>query len=1457
AVFNESNGYVSVWHLGDVVRDEVGTLESEDKGTSLTAGMIGKARYFPGKAGVFGGEEIPNYPSGGSAHTTSLWFRAEQPNGTIIGWGNEGGGRGSKVRMQFRSPPQVHIDSDFSDIKGESRLPMNEWVHVTHVFGEDPRRLYINGRLDAEATTTLDIKTPSRLWLGGWYHNYDFIGDLDEVRIANVARTADWVRLEFENQKPLQTLVGPLVKSDAFAVTPEKATVDEGQRVDFIAKAEGALKLYWTLNNEDGESLVAVDRFAFTLEAGRVTGDKEVSLQCKAVYPDGVRTKDIAISIKEAIPDPVFALAAPKKWDGRSTIEVVSQVTNLSAMQAAGASDLKTEWSAGPFAVIKEIAQGKLILKRAQNSGKLTVTATISNGGKAITQSVTIEVTEPANDAWVMWTPGKEEKPLEGQFYARDEEGEGEGEGTLHYKGTLTEADDSVFLKLYADDQLVKTETANVGADKSYALSTKLKPGLIIYKVEFGVGNTVLETVGDLVCGDAYLIDGQSNALATDTGEKSPPETSEWIRSYGRAPGNANDDPGNLWCRPVWKVQDGEKAELGWWGMELAKRLVTSQKMPIFIVNAAAGGTRIDQHQRNLEDPTDLTTIYGRMLWRVQQAKLTHGIRGILWHQGENDQGAAGPTGSYGWESYQQLFVEMAGGWKQDFPNVQRYYVFQIWPNSCSMGGREGSGDRLREKQRTLPKLFSNMAVMSTLGIQPGGPCHYPLEGWSEFARLIQPLLERDFYGNDPAADITPANLQSASFTGDAKDKIALEFDQPVVWDDSLVGQFYLDGAKDKIASGSIVGNTLTLKLKEATKAKTITYLKEIEWSQDTLLRGANGIAALTFCEVPLAEEDAEFSALQADAKHAFAQGVTPFVKDYCTKCHGNRRSKGGLNFEAALKSPGDTASSQQWKQALANVKAYDMPPDDEDKLPTDEERQKFEEWIGKIKFLSPKDPGLFVIRRLTKVEYGNTLHDLFGVDPDIADELPDEVFGEGYLNALSPLQSEQFLGIANEVLNQEWKLEVQKRLFGEMIAPGTDLRAAAKDVARSLARKAYRRPPSEGELDVLLQVFDLARENDLAYTAALRLMLKAVLVSPQFLYITPASEVEPGRTIVSLDDHQLASRLSYLLWSTMPDAELSALADSGKLHEPAVLKSQVKRMVQHERSRALFDGFGAQWLGVGDLETKTFDPDKFPQMTNEMRLSMYNEVRLFFESIMRGNQSVVRFVDSDYTFLNGALATLYGMEQSVTGSEMRKVTLTDANRGGILGMPGVLATTSFPNRTSPVKRGVWVLEQVLGEHVPPAPPNVPALEKQNPTEVENLTLRQRTELHQTNATCANCHKILDPIGFGLENFDAIGRWREQDDAGGAIDAAGELPGGEHFTSPHELKAIIAARKYDLARNLTEKLLAYVLCRQLEGYDEIVVDHLMETIENDGYRMQTLISEIVTSYPFTHRRLQE
>jgi len=618
---------------------------------------------------------------------------------------------------------------------------------------------------------------------------------------------------------------------------------------------------------------------------------------------------------------------------------------------------------------------------------------------------------------------------------------------------------------------------------------------------------------------------------------------------------------------------------------------------------------------------------------------------------------------------------------------------------------------------------------------------------------------------------------------------------------------------------------------------------------------------ALSFVSLVRAEPKTE-AELRADAEKTFKDKVGPFVKKYCFSCHGTR-PEAGINLKSALSTPGATASFVHWKKSVANVKVHDMPPEYADEIPSDDQRLEFIEWIDKLKYLAPRDPGPFVLRRLSKVEYANTLHDLYGVPPSIADSLPEEVMGEGYLNSISALQSELFLDIANKVVDQivapkeDPPTEVQKRLFGEMATQDTDLRMAARDVARSLARDAYRRPPTESELEVLLSIFDLGRENELGYTESLALMWKAILVSPQFLFITPAAEVDSKEKVVPLDDYQLASRLSYLLWSAPPDDELAKLADKGELHKVEVLRAQIERLLQHERSRALFDGFGAQWLRVGELKNQTFDPKLFPQMSPALREAMIEEVRLFFESIVHENQSVLQFMDSDYTFVNEPLAQLYGLEQSITGPKMRRVQLDDPNRGGILGMPATLATTSFPNRTSPVRRGVWVLEQVLGERVPPPPPDVPELEEQEQKSFEGLTLRQRTELHQSEATCANCHKVLDPIGFGLENFDAIGRWRDKNTAGVSIDSAGSLPSGESFSTPAQLKRLLAQRKEDVARNLTERLMAYALGRTLEGYDEVVVDQLMVKISQDDYRMRTMITEVISSYLFTHRRVQE
>jgi hypothetical protein len=854
AVFGPSNGFLSVWHMNGAVKDEVGTVTSKDAGTTAAAGVVGSARHFAGEKGV-SGDKVEGYPVGSESHTTEVWFRPAKPNTSVVGWGNEHGQ--GKVVMQHRSPPHIRMDCWFSaaDITGKSPVPLGEWVHVAHTYEKGETRLYVNGVLDAVSKrrdAPLAVKSPARLFLGGWSGNFDFVGDIDEVRVSNVVRPPDWLKLQYENQKRHQTLVGPVVQpGDEFAVSETKVTVAEGKSVTLTAKAGGAQKLYWVVTRGGKETVAAVDRLAFTLDAGRVAGDTPVSVQLKAVCPTGVKTKDIAVTVREAIPDPEFTLNAPATWDGRTPIEITRQVDNLRAMMAAGAGKQNVVWTVSDVAVIKEVVDGNLVLKRAQNSGTLIVRAAIDNGGTTVVRTATITVKEPPSDPWVARTPDADEKPVAGQFFPRDDK----GVGTLHYNGTLKDAADGVFLRLYADGKLMGTVTAKPTADKSYALSHPLKPGLVKYKVEFGTktgdAETVHDTVDDLVCGDAYLIDGQSNAVATDVGQDDPKYTSEWIRTFGSMSGDPKAARLSKWGHAVIRSKTGGQFQIGAWGMELAKRLVDNHKVPVCILNGAVGGTRIDEHQRNAADPTDATTIYGRLLWRVRQAKLTHGLRAVLWHQGENDQGADGPTGGYGYETYRQLFVDMAGGWKTDYPNVRQYYVFQIWPKACAMGVN-GSDNRLREVQRQLPTLFSNLHVMSTLGIQPPGGCHFPLEGYAQFAHLIGPLVERDFFGVKAKGSITAPNLKRVQWAGEKGDELVLEFDQPVKWDDKLVSEFHPDGEKGKVASGSASGAVVTLKLKAPSKAKTLTYLDSATWSQDRLLRGENGIAALTFCDVPI-----------------------------------------------------------------------------------------------------------------------------------------------------------------------------------------------------------------------------------------------------------------------------------------------------------------------------------------------------------------------------------------------------------------------------------------------------------------------------------------------------------------------------------------------------------------------------------------------------------------------------
>ncbi len=298
--------------------------------------------------------------------------------------------------------------------------------------------------------------------------------------------------------------------------------------------------------------------------------------------------------------------------------------------------------------------------------------------------------------------------------------------------------------------------------------------------------------------------------------------------------------------------------------------------------------------------------------------------------------------------------------------------------------------------------------------------------------------------------------------------------------------------------------------------------------------------------------EERKYDDLAADADKLFRENVSPFVKKYCIECHQNKTAdRGGVNFSPAIQKPGDAAFTQQWKKSIARVKAHDMPPAHANHQPSEEERKSFLEGVAKLKFLSPKDPGLFVIRRLTKTEYGNTLHDLLGVDRSIADALPEEVSGSGYLNSLTPIQMELYLGMAKRAVEQlnvstnPQSARLRDEFFRSESISEQEKVGLAESMARGLAKKAFRRPVSQQEVDVLLSVYRLGIKNELSHRASLQLMLEAMLVSPQFLFITPAEAIDPGSRIVRVDDFQLASRLSYLIWGTMPDEELFSLAEA------------------------------------------------------------------------------------------------------------------------------------------------------------------------------------------------------------------------------------------------------------------------------------------------------------------------
>jgi Protein of unknown function (DUF1592)/Protein of unknown function (DUF1588)/Protein of unknown function (DUF1587)/Protein of unknown function (DUF1585)/Protein of unknown function (DUF1595)/Planctomycete cytochrome C len=430
-----------------------------------------------------------------------------------------------------------------------------------------------------------------------------------------------------------------------------------------------------------------------------------------------------------------------------------------------------------------------------------------------------------------------------------------------------------------------------------------------------------------------------------------------------------------------------------------------------------------------------------------------------------------------------------------------------------------------------------------------------------------------------------------------------------------------------------------------------------------------------------------------------------------------------------------------------------------------------------------------------------------------------------------------------------------RERIFVCRPSTTKDEEPCARQILQTLSRRAFRRPVTDADLNPLLRFYRKGREGG-DFDSGIQTALEVMLVSPDFLFRSESDPRDgaPGKAY-RVDDYALASRLSFFLWSSIPDDELLTLAGEGKLRDPEVRLQQVRRMLRDRKSQALVTNFAGQWLQTRNLATLKPDPQLFPEFDESLRRSFQQQTELFFETVLREDRSVLDLLNADYTFLNQRLAEHYKVP-NIYGSQLRRMPVTDPNRTGLLGQGSILAVTSYPNRTSPVQRGKWILENLLGSPPPPPPAAVPEL-KEHGSDGKLLTMRKQMEQHRDNPACSGCHSRMDPIGFALENYDAIGRWREKE-AGSRIDATGVLPDGSRFEGPAGLSRLLATTyRDDFVRTVTEKLMTYALGRGLEPFDKPAVRSVMKRAAADNYRMSALIAAIEESVPFQMRRTPE
>jgi hypothetical protein len=505
----------------------------------------------------------------------------------------------------------------------------------------------------------------------------------------------------------------------------------------------------------------------------------------------------------------------------------------------------------------------------------------------------------------------------------------------------------------------------------------------------------------------------------------------------------------------------------------------------------------------------------------------------------------------------------------------------------------------------------------------------------------------------------------------------------------------------------------------------------------------------------------------------------------------------------------------------------------------------------------APADVNRVAIHRLNNAEYDNTVSDLLGVTSKVGSTFIDDekLFGFDNIAAafgMSDARYEQYFDAADTLVEEAFANEgLRRKILICTPASGSDL-ACAEEILAAFTLRAFRRPATEPELERSLSVVSAALELGEDFTGALKNALKALLSSASFLYRIeldpePAS-TEPRR----LNGYELASRLSYLVWSTMPDEGLLELAKSGDLTSEDVLVEQLSRLLADSRSRRFIESFGGQWLGLRQLESHQVDSSEYPDWNAKLREAMVAEGLAYFTEFLQGERGISEFFTADVNFVNAPLADLYGLSPR-EGDELTRVTDTSDERRGFLGLASFLTLTSFSKRTAPTLRGLWVLENLLCTHVDPPPMAVPDLETASGSGEASDNVRERLEAHRSNAGCAGCHQILDPIGLGLENFDAIGRYRETYAGGDLVDAAGELPSGEKFNGLFELSSLLAEDER-LADCVVKKLMTYALSREIVASDATYVHAIKDAWTADGQGLAALLERIVTHDAFRSRR---